>query len=151
MTKVALQYHPPNPSLSVFSKQELKDLNTLFPCSWYIVAIKPSSKLCSAVRACTIWWSPATRLLKWPSKPIVSALFRLQRDHWSARKQIQTLMFAKDVRETGIHLCVVSWTSCRNVRVNKQAIGYMPTVICSEWFGAYRFNFKHLCLETLSD
>lgn len=41
-------------------------------------------------RACTIWWSLAPRPLMMPSKPIVYALFKLQREYWSAWKTIQS-------------------------------------------------------------
>lgn len=69
-----------------------------------------------AARACTRWWSPATRTLICPSKPIVFCLFRHQREYrsaWGRRKKkkntpphSQMPEFAKGLWVVGIHRCV---------------------------------------------
>lgn len=61
--------------------------------SWSAVHCGNESRwqtVCVAARACTRWWSPATRTLIRPSKPIVFCLFRLQREYrsaWGRRKK----------------------------------------------------------------
>lgn len=118
-------------------KSWIKGFDTQPPGSRSIVEMKASGKQCESQRAtarsCTIWWRLATRPLIRPSKPIVSALFRLQREYWSVWKTAQSNT-AKGIWEAGVHLCVVQTLSGilqKRVHVNKQTVGKVPELGCS--------------------
>lgn len=108
--------------------QQRHALKDLLPCLCFLVHCWNESQRRTAwvsLRTCTIWWSLAAQALIWPSKPIVSALFRLQRVHRSAwKKLIQTSGFARGVRERAFHFCAVYWLSCRNtfIWINKPPV-----------------------------
>lgn len=92
--------------------------------------------VCVAARACTRWWSPATRTLIRPSKPIVSVCSGFKGNTGQPGKKkpthSQMLQFAKGLRVAGIHRCAVktlSWILQKHVHLNKQAAGAK----CPSW------------------
>lgn len=100
-----------------------------------------------AARACTRWWSPATRTLIRPSKPIVFCLFRLQREYrsaWGRRKTKKKKTHHHTVKCRSLpkgsgwwgfiaaYSKTLSWILQKHVHLNKQAAGAK----CPSWGSA---------------
>lgn len=109
---------------------------------WSIVEMKASGKLCESqratARACTIWWSVATRPLIRHQSPLFLLCSGFKGNTGqSGKPHSQTLQFAKGHWEAGIHLCVAKTLSGilqEHVHVNKQAVGKVPQLSCSKRF-----------------
>lgn len=114
--------------------------------SWSAVHCGNESRwqtVCVAARACTRWWSPATRTLIRPSKPIVFCLFRLQREYrsaWGRRKKkrkthhhtVKCRSLPKGSGWWGFiaaYSKTLSWILQKHVHLNKQAAGAK----CPSW------------------
>lgn len=77
-------------SFSHFLKSWIKGFDTSLPGLWSIVSMKASGKLCESQRGHAPYGEALLHGRWWcHQSPIVYALFKLQREYWSAWKTIQ--------------------------------------------------------------